>query len=119
MEKDWQDDCTNLQSDNTVGYLIYAATGMPPRDDQFLTPDNDIEVDQLDDELSADDRLTGDRQIKSATGFYYPSPDHIPQATISPGDTRWGRRRRVTSSSTASGTSELPTHPLTDSALPP
>ncbi len=61
MEKDWQDDRTNLQSDNTAGYLIYAATGMPPRDYQFLAPDNDNDVDQLDDELSADDRLTGDR----------------------------------------------------------
>eukprot|EP00972_Heterocapsa_arctica_P025928 3816186-Heterocapsa_arctica.AAC.1 len=84
MEKDWQDDCTNLQSDNTVGYLLYAATGMLPQEDQFLEPSNDTEADQIDDELSADDRLTGDRQIKSATGLYYPSPDHKLQAAIPP-----------------------------------
>eukprot|EP00972_Heterocapsa_arctica_P052997 7803178-Heterocapsa_arctica.AAC.1 len=75
MEEDWQDNHTNLQSDNTVAYLIYAATGMLPQKDQFLEPRDDTEADPTDDELSADDRLTGDRPIKSATGFFSPSPD--------------------------------------------
>eukprot|EP00972_Heterocapsa_arctica_P075744 11171122-Heterocapsa_arctica.AAC.1 len=73
---------------------------MLPQEDQFLEPRNDTEADLTDDELSVDDRLTGDRPIKSAAGFYSPSLDHKPnlQADIPPGDARWGRRLRERSS---------------------
>eukprot|EP00972_Heterocapsa_arctica_P010132 1487267-Heterocapsa_arctica.AAC.1 len=69
---------------------------MPPHDNQFLEPHDDAEADQTDDELSSDDILTGDRPIKSGTGFFSPSPGRKRnlQDSTPPGEGRWDRRLR-------------------------
>eukprot|EP00972_Heterocapsa_arctica_P039684 5848778-Heterocapsa_arctica.AAC.1 len=95
MDEEWQDDYTNLQTDNTVGYLIYAATGMRPHEDLFLEEHHGAEAGQADDEPSSDDNLTGDKPIRSATGQFSLSPEYKrnSQATRPPEEGKADNRR--------------------------
>eukprot|EP00972_Heterocapsa_arctica_P026008 3828980-Heterocapsa_arctica.AAC.1 len=80
MEEEWQDDRTNLLSDNTTRYLIHAATGKPPRDDQFLEPD--VDADPPNDELRTAAPSAGDGSTDLTA---------VPHDTAAQGNSKWTR----------------------------
>eukprot|EP00972_Heterocapsa_arctica_P033426 4920016-Heterocapsa_arctica.AAC.1 len=93
MEQEWQDDRTNLLSDNTTRYLIHAATGKPPRDDQFQEPDADADLPH--DEPSTAAPFAGGE----STDLTAAPPDTADQC-----NTRWTRRLLETPPASTSGT---------------